>query len=1019
MALLELLAAPPGTGKTSHCIDLFRKKILESKAGMDAHAFFVLPSREHADRIQSLILKKEVTGLFNVHILTLNDLALRFVASSSASHPNDLLRKNLIKEILADPELDFGYFRDVKDLPGFHELLVDTVKEFKSSLLSVQDFEKRAQSLLVLPAFRSKFRDFSVVIKNYEKKLKDNGWQEPEAHIAALLASDEPLQAPRLVIFDGFYHFTRAQRLLLSRIARWSAHTVVTLTLPEKKGERPALFELTEKTRSFLLEEGFRQKKGFRENYRVADASLLHLEKNIFSDTPKEDPKPVKNIQIFEAASARHEVEMIAREIKRIHRERKLYHSDICVILRSIAPYEKLIYSVFSEFGIPVNVHERKKLIEQGLGRFLYRTLVLFTDGWKREDLLAILRSSYISGSPGNEILRFESESLSGNIRQGRESWLSLVTSSDFFSHIRTVLENLSNLEKELFSVKNSRAFTSILMKWIKSLDLREADQDVTLSIEALLKNFSRHWDAFLAGQNEFILRQLEEGIESALYSEKAAAKNCVQVYDVIMALPKEYKVVFMGGLLEKVFPQEVSEHALFKDEERRVFNREEEILEERHSRIAGERYFFYMGFTRARESLYLSYPLYSSQGQPTLPSFFVDEVTKCFKNPLQTVSRTLDKMLPAAEEWETPHEVTRGLARSLFAESLAKEATPGFFEMLGHWMERPDFQRVLAFSLRPSVAALSDASLRERFKSFNTFSATRLETFALCAYRYFAEQVMRLETPFEGREHLDMGKIMHRVLERYFLVLSPGERASKKLWEDEATVRKSMAALLEEEIGPYFQGEPLYRRRMFARKVMKLLESFIRREKKLLAQRTAQPSYFELSFGSKDAKLEPLKIRDESGDILIRGQIDRIDILDDGKALIVDYKKSTRSSSLDEKLKKGLELQLPIYLLVAKNLLKLEPAGAELRFVQNEKEQGVYRSSYAEKLGLHKSKKTHSDEEFVALLAAAEDTIRKYTKRMREADIRVQPKSCEFCHFDSVCRFEKWKLVYEGQVEA
>jgi len=72
MASLELLVSPPGTGKTSHCIDLFRQEILQpssakasedkSRGGIDSRSFFVLPSREHAERIQNLLLKKRRPG---------------------------------------------------------------------------------------------------------------------------------------------------------------------------------------------------------------------------------------------------------------------------------------------------------------------------------------------------------------------------------------------------------------------------------------------------------------------------------------------------------------------------------------------------------------------------------------------------------------------------------------------------------------------------------------------------------------------------------------------------------------------------------------------------------------------------------------------------------------------------------------------------------------------------------------------------------------------------------------------
>ena len=134
MATLELLASAPGTGKTTYCIDLFRKEILKSPAGLDSRCYFVLPNREHVSRIQNLILKKDVPGLFNVHILTLQDLTQRFLGARAGLRPGEMLRQALIRSILEDSGNTLPYFTSVRDLKGFHELLSETLQEFKAAL---------------------------------------------------------------------------------------------------------------------------------------------------------------------------------------------------------------------------------------------------------------------------------------------------------------------------------------------------------------------------------------------------------------------------------------------------------------------------------------------------------------------------------------------------------------------------------------------------------------------------------------------------------------------------------------------------------------------------------------------------------------------------------------------------------------------------------------------------------------------------------------------------------------------
>ena len=123
-------------------------------------------------------------------------------------------------------------------------------------------------------------------------------------------------------------------------------------------------------------------------------------------------------------------------------------------------------------------------------------------------------------------------------------------------------------------------------------------------------------------------------------------------------------------------------------------------------------------------------------------------------------------------------------------------------------------------------------------------------------------------------------------------------------------------------------------------------------------------------------------------------GKIDRIDLTPEGnKALVIDYKLGTRN--LKKKLKQGVEVQLPVYMLAVKRLLGLDILGAELRFIESGKKAVI--------------DPAQTDD----LLKETEQKIVEAAARMRRGDIAVHSKSCDFCDFDPVCRFQKWKLVY------
>lgn len=986
---LELLASPPGTGKTTHCIELFKSQILKSKSGIDSRSFFVLPNREHAERIQNLVLKKGVPGLFNAHILTINDLASRLLGLPQAPRPSEALRVRLLGDILEEP-LGFGYFELSKNIPGFHRLLADLVREFKSGLLKIGEFEKRAQSLLKSPAFRSKFKDFTVLIKNYEKRLTALGFAEPEDMIFELMDSRAIVGSADLVVFDGFYRFSRAQEELVRAVTRAAAHTIVTLTVSEEENERPNLFYYPEKTRAFLKRLGFAQKKGaFSTQHRLKNPALAALESRLFLEKAAPSAGPPDGIVIFEAPDTRGEIEMIARQARRLLREEPLYPSDICVILRSVSPYEKTIAAVFERFGLPVHIHERVRLSETQLGAFILRLLRLFASGWRKEDLLYLLKSAYFKGEL-SEVLVLEAESFARGVSEGREAWLEAAGS------LRPALLDFMSLEETLKNAPRAREFIAALRKRVASLPVSK-DSPEARAFEEILRQIER--------LDVASIEELQARLESALFSARPPGKNCVQVYDVVMAIPKEYRVVFIAGLLERRFPLAVAEDPLFKDEERRVLNRKGEVLEERAVRAHGERYFFYMALTRAREKAYFTYPLYDAEGRPSLPSFFVEEVRRAFQAPVRTETRHPADFLAEPEKWEILAEVKAGVA-------LRRDFRSDF-------LPKKDLEALRAVALHAGPhphAELTDPKiLKELAKNTGPFSATRLEEMAACSFRYFAAQILKLKEPLEARESIEMGLLLHRALETFFKALPEEAKKTGRYLENPERVKKDLAAMLEAAAAhsPLAKAKP-YRFQMQLAVMRRAIERFVETETELFQKRGFSPAYFELKFGYGEAPApDPLSLKAGGKFITLRGQIDRLDISPDGKsAIVADYKLSKRPS-VHAKFEKGLELQLPLYLLAARKLLGLEVLGAEHRYLKEPGRQGFYRESVSKILGLSARETSYDDADFENLFSETEKRVAQLVERLWAGHIAVDSKSCEFCKFSAVCRFEPWRLVY------
>ena len=146
--------------------------------------------------------------------------------------------------------------------------------------------------------------------------------------------------------------------------------------------------------------------------------------------------------------------------------------------------------------------------------------------------------------------------------------------------------------------------------------------------------------------------------VELDVYSLHERDKNRVQIYDVSLARQKEYRVVFVAGMLERVFPVQIREDPLLSDWERAIMNAGlEHPLQERLPRQSLERYLFYLAVTRASERLYFSYPHIDLEGKESLRSFYLEEVQRLFDGKVPVVKQKLARPYPGAEEAITGRE--------------------------------------------------------------------------------------------------------------------------------------------------------------------------------------------------------------------------------------------------------------------------------------------------------------------------------------------------------------------------
>jgi ATP-dependent helicase/nuclease subunit B len=737
------------------------------------------------------------------------------------------------------------------------------------------------------------------------------------------------------------------------------------------------------------------------------------------------------------------EVEQIARAIRKLTYRDGYTFSQIAVIFRNIEMYRDIIGNTFTRFSIPVRIYGKKPLKDNPLIKTIMNTTRIFTDKWQDEAVWMVLKSN--TGIDGNLINRLEQEYLKRGTVNDCNKWLKLT------NELRPVNKFLKELEKIFNNLEGRHTFSHYCKCYVdiatlfykpaftpplKSIDevnhyhhqeisgLMKSDAGALKELMAILNNTTLGDLSSNTGNLTFreFDHILESQVDLSSYREIDRRKEVVNVINVLEARQWEMPVIFVGGLLEKEFPRQVREDLFLKDYFRKKLNATGKIaLREASEQMDEERYLFYIAVTRAKERLYLSYPSANSDGNPTLPSFFLSDTRKLFPEEILqgiTIQRNLSKIIPEPEEIITSTDSKNFVyyhlntpyvsEREQYEKDIALWLYNNNAENKASLKEELCTLTTLIDSYNNLNLKLSDKKIVKKISETSTrFSPTKLKDYAQCPYKYFGRSTLKLRQAIpKSMDLLMQGTIIHKVLEEYFK--DTGET-------------KNITEIFEDIFNRETRGMVTGFEELKARnEMLNTLLAFEAMEKKSNLP-TFKPSMLEAKFG--DEEIETLKIGDvEKGGIEISGKIDRVDVSEvDGEkvAIIIDYKYGQTEFRLTE-LEEGLDLQLPIYILALRDLFGVVPIAAEFYALKTSKKTGIYNQELIVKLKLNikPSRKSLSvdNREFNKLLKNAESHILKFSREIRKGRIELDPANIDFCgegncDFANVCRIDKWRL--------
>jgi ATP-dependent helicase/DNAse subunit B len=171
-------------------------------------------------------------------------------------------------------------------------------------------------------------------------------------------------------------------------------------------------------------------------------------------------------------------------------------------------------------------------------------------------------------------------------------------------------------------------------------------------------------------------------------------------------------------------------------------------------------------------------------------------------------------------------------------------------------------------------------------------------------------------------------------------------------------------------------------------------------------------PRRFEVSFGSERATPQLQRGLELAPGLTLSGKIDRIDVDPFGARGIVQDYKSGKSAYSARRIESELRLQIPLYMLVLRDLVGLEPLGGLYRPLAGARRpRGLVRGSEAETLPGYVSHDYLDEQEFWGVVESARRTAAALAERIQTGDVRHDPLGGEcptWCDLWSMCRIER-----------
>lgn len=883
---------------------------------------------------------------------------------------------------------------------------------------------------------QKKLQDLALIYKNYEEMLNSKLDGNNTLKLFTSLIENSLDLSNTNFYFCGFDAFTKQGYEIIKNISKTCKNLTIGAFLPTKN-KNSSIFDIEMYNNLISI---------FKQNntcYQVEEThSVLSLaQKQIFDNVYGYMLKPSTNYgyaKVFEMASKRDEIELVAKKILELTKLKKCKYKDIFVATNE--SYFDQIGNIFTEYGISFYTDTSVNMFNTQVSNFLRYALDIciqadkesiinfvnnyFVDIDKsiKNDIENYVIENNIEYSKYQELEQFDCPELD-SVFEFSAGVVANSTIKDYVQKIEALLQTY-NIDKKLGllceqfvadgDILNQKSYIQIYEK------LTQLNNKLIESIGQEEISLTDFYELYFNAISDIKISQVPLGVDSVFVGDSGAS------------FFEKSKYAFFVGANQDVIPGAIRDLGLISDNEIEDLTNIVNIAPTVKMINRRNKFKLFDILTNASDNLFITYRLIDEQGKKLLPSQFVSDII--------TLSNNQNKF-SQSEIYENFVDDT--INKTMFLNPTKSVAQKNLSPYNNDYVLIKSALTNLGLEDVSIVVDTDEVDNGCEMLKDNRTKISQIEKYYTCPFAHYVTYGLKLQERKTSKiEPNDFGNFLHEFAEHF------ANKSGKKLGSLSAQELDKISTdcfsylLGKKEYKKLNEEENNVAKQILYNEVVRFAE-FVNYEQSKSLFKLYKTEY---KFADKNA----ITLSVENQDYSIIGVVDRIDKCDN-YFRIIDYKTGNLQSSNSKisNLYYGTKIQVYVYLKAISDAFNLKPFGAFYLPITNAfsedsdedyKLHGYFLDdiSLVEKADTELSFENPKSRFFEAELSVSKDCLKNNTKKfvyskivkkeelesmlsysiqmieqaisqITKGNISVSPfdGGCNFCKFASICKKE------------